>query len=215
MEWLSNIIDGMRAEIEELKAEIESVRDEQIHPFYVGEVDDTIADKEIGEVTLHTVNFDNDPTLDLQARAFSVRAYNGTGESLDAGDKVNVARDAWGIWHVVSGSGGGDPIIVPVSLTHSGGAQGDGTNPATWTYDITPALDPSAGVVMTAEDPVAAPHHYERPNVGQVEKATFGLAWRKSIDPAPTPPAHPYEYELTWINEAIIGAICEEEEPPA
>jgi len=47
-----------------------------------------------------------------------------------------------------------------------------------------------------------------------VEKANFGLAWRKSIDPVPDPPDHPYEYELTWINEAIIGAICEEEEAP-
>jgi len=213
MDQLFQVIYDLNEQIDELRREMEEMKGDTIHPFYVGRVTESIADKERGKINLQTVK-DTGGSLDLADRAFSVRAYNGTGESLSLDDKVNVARDSWGVWHVVSGAGGGDGVIVPVTLTQTGGTQGDGTNPATWTYDITPALDPSAGVVMSAQDPVSAPHHYERPNVGQVEKANFGLAWRKSIDPAPEPPAHPYEYELTWINEAIIGAICEEEEAP-
>ena len=99
------------------------------------------------------------------------------------------------------------------------GEQGGGEAPATWIYDVYLAEKPTDGpLILEDADPVASPHHYARPNVGQIQPADFGLAWKIKKDPPPPEPEEgedpedPYEYELTWINETIIGAICEEEE---
>ena len=197
MDWLSNIIDELRAEIEELRAEIESVRDEQVHPFYVGEAGEVIANKEIGGVTLHSVDYTNPNSLNLSARSFAVRAFNNTGKVIQKDDSVQVARDAWGHWPVLKGEGGtADSELFCITMTQVGGQQGSELQPATWTYDCAPVLE--GGAPAVARNPVA--DYYTRPSLGQRSKATFGIARRDTNN----------DLRVVWCNEADIVAICEE-----
>ena len=210
------MFNNLRDDVEILRDQVETLNIMVGPKYQLGVVTEVLTSGGFGKVRLKSpVWVSGSDSYELEEKPYTVDVYNPTDEDVEVDEQVNCCVNQWGVWIYVAGGGPDKSPIVPVTLTQSGGTQGDGTNPATWTYDITPALDPSAGVVMSAQDPVSSPHHYQRPNVGQVEKADFGLAWRKSIEPAPEPPAHPYEYELTWINEAIIGAICEEEEPPA
>jgi hypothetical protein len=108
-----------------------------------------------------------------------------------------------------AGSGQKGPIF-PVQLEQVGGSQGDGTTMPSWTYDVTIVDGQDAGdVILTAVDPTAAPHHWRR-HIGQMAPATFGLVWRKDSASG----EEQYEYEITWINEILIAAICEEEPAP-
>jgi hypothetical protein len=87
----------------------------------------------------------------------------------------------------------------PVDLAQSGGSQGDETTPATWTYDVT---EPETGdSLATGVDPVASPHKWQRPGVGQMIPATFGYAHYDKDD----------QLVLGWINEMVDQEACQEE----
>jgi len=105
----------------------------------------------------------------------------------------------------LAGSGNGIAPMIPVDLTQVGGSQGDNTASASWTYDVFLASERGTGptAILTGVDPTSSPHQFRRPNLGQMEKATFGWVWQLADD----------SYEIGWINEAIIAAECEEEAP--
>jgi hypothetical protein len=91
--------------------------------------------------------------------------------------------------------------VFPVDLTQVGGAQGDEANPATWTYDV---LDITTGETLeSAVDPVAAPHKWQRPAIGQMIAATFGYAHYVPND------SYGYDLVLGWINEMVDQEACE------
>lgn len=91
--------------------------------------------------------------------------------------------------------------VFPVDLTQVGGAQGDETNPATWTYDV---LDIATGETLeSAVDPVAAPHKWQRPSIGWMIPATFGYAHYVPND------SYGYDLVLGWINEMVDQEACE------
>jgi len=92
--------------------------------------------------------------------------------------------------------------IFPVDLTQVGGTQGDEANPATWTYDV---LDIATGETLeSAVDPVAAPHKWQRPSIGQMIAATFGYAHYVPND------SYGYDLVLGWINEMVDQESCDD-----
>jgi hypothetical protein len=92
--------------------------------------------------------------------------------------------------------------VFPVDLTQVGGAQGDEANPATWTYDV---LDITTGETLeSAVDPVAAPHKWQRPAIGQMIAATFGYAHYVPDD------SYGYDLVLGWINEMVDQEACDD-----
>ena len=97
----------------------------------------------------------------------------------------------------------GQPVpmhVFPVELTQVGGEQGDEENPASWTYDV---LDVVTGETLASGvDPVASPHKWQRPSVGQMIAATFGYAHYQPND------AGEMELVLGWINEMVDQEAC-------
>lgn len=92
--------------------------------------------------------------------------------------------------------------VFPVELTQVGGAQGDEANPATWTYDV---LDVVTGEELeSGVDPVAAPHKWQRPSVGQMIAATFGYAHYQDDG------SGGYDLVLGWINEMVDQEACDD-----
>jgi len=86
--------------------------------------------------------------------------------------------------------------VFPVALTQTGGAQGDESTAATWTYDVADALTGEA--LAAAVDPTAAPHNWQRPGAGQMIAATKGTAhWNKDD-----------ELVLDWLNEQVDQEAC-------
>jgi hypothetical protein len=98
----------------------------------------------------------------------------------------------------------GKPVpmhVFPVDLTQYGGEQGDEENPATWTYDV---LDVVTGETLeSGVDPVAAPHRWQRPSIGQMIAATFGYAHYQDNG------SGGLELVLGWINEMVDQEACE------
>ena len=97
----------------------------------------------------------------------------------------------------------GQPVpmhVFPVELTQVGGEQGNEENPASWTYDV---LDVVTGETLASGvDPVASPHKWQRPSVGQMIAATFGYAHYQPND------AGEMELVLGWINEMVDQEAC-------
>lgn len=87
--------------------------------------------------------------------------------------------------------------VFPITLTQTGGAQGDEDSPATWTYGVS---DLNGKELGTAVDPTASPHKWVRPGAGQMSSATFGYAhWNGT------------ELVIGWINEQLIQEKCDAE----
>ncbi len=228
MEEFISVFNDMRSEIDRLSEEVESLNLVVGPKFQIGVVKETLTAGDFGWVQLKSPVFttaaeDDDDAEDgweLKEKRFKIKVFNPAEEDVEVDEVVTCGRNQWGKWiHIVGGGGDAKPVIIPVVLEKISGDQGDGENPATWQYDAYKAPKESGDeVILDDVDPVASPHHYARPNVGQVEPADFGLAWQIKKDPPPPEPEEgedpedPYEYELTWINEAIIGAICEEGE---
>ncbi len=78
---------------------------------------------------------------------------------------------ALGVW---SGSIGSD-VVFPVKLSQSGGADGDATTKATWTYDILDLDDKLLSKEDEPEDIGLSPHQWRR-SYGKMTQATFGHA---------------------------------------
>src|SRR5690606_30869047 len=84
-------------------------------------------------------------------------------------------------------------------LAQVGGAGGDESGPATWTYDIE---DPATGQTLaSAVDPTDAPHRWRRPAVGAMSAATFGYAHRDASGGGGS-------LALGWINETPVQEAC-------
>lgn len=92
-------------------------------------------------------------------------------------------------------------VIFPVMLSQIGGAQGDGENPATWTYDVVDAL--SGEPLESAVNPVAAPHRWQRPSAGTMLPATFGYAHFQDDGEGGE------DIVLGWINEMADLAVID------
>jgi hypothetical protein len=97
-------------------------------------------------------------------------------------------------------SGGGGRVF-PVTLYQIGGSQGTATAPASWTYDV---LNYDTGeLILSAVDPVAPPHRWRRPSVGQMLQANFGYAHYLN-DGSEWP-----VLVLGWINEVAEQQACQ------
>ena len=136
--------------------------------------------------------------------------YAEIADGITANLKVSMQGSAGILWRV-GGTGVqwavvrlGKPIpmhVFPVDLTQYGGEQGDEENPATWTYDV---LDVVTGETLeSGVDPVAAPHKWQRPSVGQMIAATFGYAHYQDDG------SGGLELVLGWINEMVDQEACE------
>ncbi len=136
--------------------------------------------------------------------------YAEIADGVTANLKVSMQGSAGILWRA-GGTGVqwsvvrlGKPIpmhVFPVDLTQYGGEQGDEENPATWTYDV---LDVVTGETLeSGVDPVAAPHKWQRPSIGQMIAATFGYAHYQDDG------AGGLELVLGWINEMVDQEACE------
>ncbi len=95
--------------------------------------------------------------------------------------------------------GSGKSTLFPVTLSQTGGEQGDHEKAASWTYTVTDAL--SDEELATDVDPTASPHQWKRPGLGAMTAATFGYAHYDNDD----------KLVLGWINEILEVAACEDE----
>ena len=135
--------------------------------------------------------------------------YAEIADGVTANLKVSLQGSATILWRA-GGTGVqwavirlGQPVpmhVFPVELTQVGGEQGDEENPASWTYDV---LDVVTGETLASGvDPVASPHKWQRPSVGQMIAATFGYAHYQPND------AGEMELVLGWINEMVDQEAC-------
>jgi len=135
--------------------------------------------------------------------------YAEIADGVTANLKVSMQGSATILWRA-GGTGVqwavirlGQPVpmhVFPVELTQVGGEQGDEENPASWTYDV---LDVVTGETLASGvDPVASPHKWQRPSVGQMIAATVGYAHYQPND------AGEMELVLGWINEMVDQEAC-------
>ncbi len=93
--------------------------------------------------------------------------------------------------------GSGKSTLFPVTLSQTGGEQGDHEKAASWTYTVTDAL--SDEELEKNVDPTASPHRWKRPGLGAMSKANFGYAHYDNDD----------QLVLGWINEVIEVEACD------
>jgi len=101
----------------------------------------------------------------------------------------------WGVVRIGGLSGLGN--VFAVELTQTGGSNGTATTQASWTYTV---KDLDGNTLLTAANPIGAPHKWRRPSLGAITAATFGYA-HYSVANALT---------LGWINEVPTVEACEE-----
>lgn len=87
-------------------------------------------------------------------------------------------------------------VMFPVTLTQTGGAGGDETTEASWTYTVDDAI--SGDELDTAVDPTASPHKFVRHPAGAMTKANTGWAYYNAAG----------AFVLTWINEVLDTEEC-------
>ena len=85
--------------------------------------------------------------------------------------------------------------LFPIELEHTGGSDGSSTEQASWSYNIR-ALG-STSIIKANENPGLNPHHYKRPNLGKMTKATRGIAF---LDGA--------ELIVVSTNEVSVFSTC-------
>ncbi|MCL2623413.1 MAG: hypothetical protein FWD31_07075 [Planctomycetaceae bacterium] len=100
-------------------------------------------------------------------------------------------------WSLIRIGGGGRSALFPVRLSRTGGEQGDDTQVASWTYQVTDALTDE--VLGDDINPTALPHQWKRPGIGALREATFGYAHRDKDD----------KLVLGWINETLYLERCD------
>jgi hypothetical protein len=135
--------------------------------------------------------------------------YAEIADGVTANLKVSLQGSATILWRA-GGTGVqwavirlGQPVpmhVFPVELTQVGGEQGDEENPASWTYDVLNVV--TGETLASGVDPVASPHKWQRPSVGQMIAATFGYAHYQPND------AGEMELVLGWINEMVDQEAC-------
>ncbi len=135
----------------------------------------------------------------------AITVYNHSeAKTIKEGDQFMVALDVWGTYYRIEG-GGGD--LIAVDLVQTGGEQGDADNMPSWEYSIFLASDrnavPTPDPILEDVDPTQGTHKWRR-HLGQMESATHGYGFY-NVDG---------DFEVCWINEILIAAICEEEETP-
>ena len=134
-------------------------------------------------------------------------------EDLSSNLEVNPSGSAAILWRAggtglqwalvrLGNSSSAKSAILLVTLSQVGGTQGDGENPATWTYDVADAL--SGEPLESAVSPVAEPHHWQRPSVGAMQPATFGYAHFQDF---PDDGEAGEVLVLGWINEMVPSAL--------
>lgn len=95
------------------------------------------------------------------------------------------------------------PPVFPVVLKKSGGEAGDHKKKCTFKYDVKAFPEESgASALETGLDPTSDPSKVQRPEIGKMKEATFGLAT--------------YDDEgkivLVWCNEVFEVKSCNDEE---
>ena len=134
-------------------------------------------------------------------------------EDLSSNLEVNPSGSAAILWRAggtglqwalvrLGNSSSAKSAILLVTLSQVGGTQGDGENPATWTYDVADAL--SGEPLESAVSPVAEPHNWQRPSVGAMQPATFGYAHFQDF---PDDGEAGEVLVLGWINEMVPSAL--------
>ena len=153
-------------------------------------------------------------TVDKKHYAFPVSRLDIQQENSNKGDNLatlgsdglvqDVHRIIFGPGFSVTGNPTGcvNTVYVEggsflVELTQVGGSQGTDETPATWTYDVK-RFEGDGAILFAAMDIVADPSHYRRPNIGQLEAATYGQATYNSND----------ELLIIDCNETLIFTTC-------
>ncbi|MFH1022136.1 MAG: hypothetical protein V1809_01965 [Planctomycetota bacterium] len=90
---------------------------------------------------------------------------------------------------------GTSPGVFPVKLVKTGGAAGDETVPASYTYDVRDMITDE--MLLADVSPTLSPHQWKRPPVGRMIEATFGYAH-----------LHENGFALGWINETVDQEAC-------
>lgn len=85
--------------------------------------------------------------------------------------------------------------IFPITMTQTGGSQGTSTAAASWSYTVDDFL--TGEELATTVNPVNSPHKWQRPEKGQMQKATAGIATWKEGD-----------LVVLWTNEQISVEAC-------
>ena len=87
-------------------------------------------------------------------------------------------------------------VIIPVTMTQTGGNAGDEDNECDYTYTLTNAI--TSAQIDTAVDPTAGTHKFVRHGPGTCSAATYGLGFW----------ADAQTFTLTWCNEKLETEKC-------
>jgi hypothetical protein len=128
---------------------------------------------------------------DVKENNTEILASGGGGAEVLWHDK----QSNWAIIRI----GSGKSTLFPVTLSQTGGEQGDHEKVCSWTYTVKDAL--SDEELETDIDPNESPHEWKRPSLGAMTKASFGYAHYDNDD----------ALVLGWINEVIEVESCGDE----
>jgi len=101
-------------------------------------------------------------------------------------------------WAVVRLGQRSTATAFPITVTSAdpAGSQGTASTAASWLYDVADAI---TGETLAEDvDPTGSPHLWRRPSVGQMVKATAGLAYWNDSD----------ALVVTWLNEVADQEAC-------
>jgi hypothetical protein len=129
--------------------------------------------------------------------------YDLTGGGSGGASILWIENGTGAKWALIRIGYGDTSILFPITLSKSGGEEGDEKTATSWRYNVTHALTKET----LAEDvnPTASPHQWRRPGIGKMTQATFGYAHFNSDD----------KLVIGWINETFVLGSCVEEEENA
>jgi hypothetical protein len=132
-----------------------------------------------------------EPTV--EAENYKVLVYNMSDRGRPPGSHSVEYSKVYGCYVF----GGGASSTFQIEMTKVGGTQGTSTAPCSFTYDLK-MWQGDGSILYAAKTVVGTPNHYRRPNVGQLEAATFGTATYNSAG----------DLVIIDCNETLIFSTC-------
>jgi len=91
------------------------------------------------------------------------------------------------------------PSVFPVTMRKTGGSAGDHNTKCSFTYTVKAFPEESgAPDLETGLDPTSNPSKYQRPEIGRMKEATFGLACFDGDG----------RLVIAWCNEVMVAKAC-------
>jgi len=120
--------------------------------------------------------------------------------------------------HAIEGGGGGGALI-PLRLVATGGQAGGASSQCSWSYSVYDIMKDISNPIALSQNVGELPHMYQRPLLGAMVAATFGLGYYAdantvtlmtqlgaSIDEG--------DIVVCYANEVFEVEVCEPEEEP-